>query len=206
LSVLKYAYQSIDITSRWWPVAQRYLGIVEGRVTALGGDPTLVLPDPTGNSINGRRRCPGEQEVKGIISCLEYDRRGRFSGFMLAIKLDDEANTSGNGNSNTALKKHSNSTKPQVSPIRKLAPKKFFRESGAELAELLEKCWRSKIIVKICFHEISPERSCNCEAQSPAPLIQKVVLCEPPKSRAHGGGLDELEIDETETVTVKVWD
>jgi hypothetical protein len=171
LSVLKFSYQSIDITSRWWPVAQRYLGIVEGRVTALGGDPTLILPDPTGNSINGQLQCASEQQVEGRVCSLEFDRHGRFLGFSLAIKDEDCDDTH----------KH-------------VPKKKFFRETSHDLAELLEKCWRDMTLVRIFFHEVSSGRHCICESQIPGISIQKVVLCEPPKHRRRDDGMETVEI------------
>ena len=80
-----------------------------------------------------------------------------------------------------------------------------FRESGDGLKDLLEDCWRGKTLVRIYFHEVSADRRCTCECQqSLTTSIQKLVLCEPPKSgRRGGGGSEEIEIDETERVIVK---
>ena len=48
LSIMKWIGASIPKKSRWWPVFQRYLEQLGGRVTYMNGDPTKVYPSPTG--------------------------------------------------------------------------------------------------------------------------------------------------------------
>ena len=48
LSIMKWIGASIPKKSRWWPVFQRYLEQLGGRVTFMGGDPGKVYPSPTG--------------------------------------------------------------------------------------------------------------------------------------------------------------
>jgi hypothetical protein len=50
-AVLLAIAQAIPSTSRWSPVFTRYLQVVAGRVTAFGGDPTVILPSPTGDGL-----------------------------------------------------------------------------------------------------------------------------------------------------------
>ena len=47
----------------------------------MGGDPTVILPDPNGNSIGGRNQACDGKEVCGKVVSLEFDRCGRFDGF-----------------------------------------------------------------------------------------------------------------------------
>jgi hypothetical protein len=56
LSVLRWIGEAIPTTSRWYPVFQRYLEAIAGRVRTFGGDPTEILPSPLGNGVPG---CPG---------------------------------------------------------------------------------------------------------------------------------------------------
>jgi hypothetical protein len=49
LAVLRAINQNIPITSRWYPVFQRYTDVIAGRVKTFGGDPTKIGPSPTGN-------------------------------------------------------------------------------------------------------------------------------------------------------------
>jgi hypothetical protein len=55
LSVLRWIAEAIPHHNRWYPAFQRYLQQIAGRVTAFGGDPTQILPSPTGE---GRKRPP----------------------------------------------------------------------------------------------------------------------------------------------------
>ena len=48
LSVIKWRLQNMNLLSPWYPVLQKYLGLVEGRVTGLGGDPSSIPPSLTG--------------------------------------------------------------------------------------------------------------------------------------------------------------
>lgn len=85
LSVLRWIGQSIPHTSRWYPVFHRYLERIASRVKVFGGDPSLILPSPTGE---GRRKHPPHEECQlpaftGKVSGLVYDRFGDFEGFLL---------------------------------------------------------------------------------------------------------------------------
>jgi hypothetical protein len=82
LSVLRWIAEAIPHHSRWYPVFHRYLTEIAGRVTAFGGDPTQILPSPTGE---GRVKPPGEARVAytGKIAGLLFDHFGDFEGFLL---------------------------------------------------------------------------------------------------------------------------
>lgn len=49
LSVLRWIAEAIPADSRWYPVFVRYLDLMGGRVTGLGGDPDQISPSPDGN-------------------------------------------------------------------------------------------------------------------------------------------------------------
>jgi hypothetical protein len=48
LSILRYIQQTIPTANRWQPIFSRWLNGLAAKVAGLGGDPTKVLPSPTG--------------------------------------------------------------------------------------------------------------------------------------------------------------
>jgi hypothetical protein len=48
LAVLRWIAQEMPQRKRWYPVLLRYIDDVAGRVLGFGGDPTKILPSPTG--------------------------------------------------------------------------------------------------------------------------------------------------------------
>jgi hypothetical protein len=48
LSILRYIQQTIPAANRWYPIFTRWLDNLAAKVAGLGGDPTKVLPSPTG--------------------------------------------------------------------------------------------------------------------------------------------------------------
>jgi hypothetical protein len=48
LSLLRYIHQTIPASSRWHPIFTRWIAGLVAKVAGLGGDPTHVLPSPTG--------------------------------------------------------------------------------------------------------------------------------------------------------------
>jgi len=78
---------------RWYPVLERYISEVAGRVAGFGGDPGQILPSPTGDVPGlpfvpggppGHGRPAGDRlEVTGKIDALTYDHFGDFTGFVL---------------------------------------------------------------------------------------------------------------------------
>jgi murein tripeptide amidase MpaA len=86
LSVLRWIAEAIPHHNRWHPVFHRYLAQIAGRVTAFGGDPTQILPSPTGEGLKPRLPAkPGEARVAytGKIAGLVFDHFGDFEGFLL---------------------------------------------------------------------------------------------------------------------------
>jgi hypothetical protein len=87
-AILQFIGSSIPTGSRWYPVFERYLKQVAGRVKGFGGNPGLILPSGTG-TLPGDGIVPepcdgaGITEVKGKIAGLIYDHFGDFDGFLL---------------------------------------------------------------------------------------------------------------------------
>jgi hypothetical protein len=91
LSVLRWIAQHIPHHSRWFPVFHRYLSQIGGRVTAFGGDPTKILPSPTGDGggKHPHHKVPEGEERRaftGKVAGLMFDRFGDFEGFLLDTK------------------------------------------------------------------------------------------------------------------------
>jgi hypothetical protein len=98
LSVLRWIELSIPVEDRWYLVFRRYVEQIAHRVHDLGGDPTLVKPDPNGIwHVEHRPGEPGEEagerliSFTGKVSALVYDRFGDFVGFRLDTE-DGERN------------------------------------------------------------------------------------------------------------------
>jgi hypothetical protein len=85
LGVLRYIAEAITPANRWDPVFQRYLPLVAGRVTALGGDPSTILPSPSGLGDGHRHPPVTHKDIahEGKISGLIFDGFGDFEGFVL---------------------------------------------------------------------------------------------------------------------------
>ena len=93
LAVLRWMLEVTPSQKRWYPVLERYIGDVAGRVAGFGGDPALILPSPTGDVPGlpfvpggppGHGRPAGDRlEVTGKIDALTYDHFGDFTGFVL---------------------------------------------------------------------------------------------------------------------------
>ena len=86
LSVMRWIAKSIPFANRWYPVFQRYLDVLGGRVKALGGDPNSILPSPDGYEPSAKH--PRKHHERGLaftgkIVGLIFDRFGDFEGFLL---------------------------------------------------------------------------------------------------------------------------
>lgn len=99
LSIFKAIAEKMPTSRRWYPVFQRYLKGIGGRVAGFGGDPTKVKPSPTGLGQPGGPDTHGPGEAgtagepgapessgrgyTGKISGLRFDGFGDFEGFVL---------------------------------------------------------------------------------------------------------------------------
>jgi murein tripeptide amidase MpaA len=142
LSVLRWIGEFIPHHSRWYPVFHRYLSQIAGRVSTFGGDPTQILPSPTGD---GRKKHPRHPEPEGEerraftgkISGLIFDRFGDFEGFLLDTE-DGE--------------------------------RKFFSREK-EIEELAERAWRDRLRITVWAERHEPHRPLSIIIrQPPAPF------------------------------------
>jgi hypothetical protein len=87
LAIMKWRLEHMLPAYRWYPVLQRYISYVSGRVTGFGGDPGKIKPSPIGfpGGKGHGGKDPGEKRVEytGKICALVYDRFGDFEGFIL---------------------------------------------------------------------------------------------------------------------------
>jgi hypothetical protein len=85
LSVMKWVSETIPTTSRWYLIMQRYLRQIGGRVTYMGGNPTVIPPSSTGiwTTKFSHPQPHGERRFVGKVESVIYDRFGDFEGFTL---------------------------------------------------------------------------------------------------------------------------
>ncbi len=99
-AVMQWIGQSIPAVSRWYPVFQRYLQQLGGRVQGMGGDPGKIPPSGDGDvpilggteggggyggGLGGGK---GAHEYSGKVTGLIYDHFGDFEGFLLEVTCD----------------------------------------------------------------------------------------------------------------------
>lgn len=85
LAIMKWRFQQMPRSNRWYPVMQRYISYIAGRVSGLGGNPGTIAPSPTG-TVPIIKPIEYTGKVVGII----YDRFGDFDGFLLCTEWGKE--------------------------------------------------------------------------------------------------------------------
>lgn len=93
LATLRWMSLQMPATKRWYPVLQRYIDYVAGRVQGFGGNPGQILPSPTGwvPGLPEPSPQPGPHhhhehdcdEFCGKIDALIFDHFGDFEGFVI---------------------------------------------------------------------------------------------------------------------------
>lgn len=76
-------HESIPATNRWYPVLQRYVQQVSGRVDGFGGNAGSVNPSQQGIGGGVVGHHPECDEFTGKVAGVIYDRFGDFEGFAL---------------------------------------------------------------------------------------------------------------------------
>ena len=91
LAWLRFLAGSLPAASRWYPVWQRYLEQIAGRVSGFGGDPGKILPSPTG-TVPHHHILPKDHplEFTGKVTGLVHDRFGDFEGLLLLTEHGQE--------------------------------------------------------------------------------------------------------------------
>ncbi|WP_429360875.1 hypothetical protein [Paraburkholderia sp. MM5496-R1] len=129
LAWLKWRLQVASPTSRWYPVLQRYLDLIAGRVSGFGGDPSGIPPSPTGD-VPGHKPSPrpghgrARREFTGKVVGISYDRFGDFEGFTLLTLEGHE---------------------------------REFRGRERNVEELIDRAWRERTLISVFVEEHEPE-------------------------------------------------
>lgn len=90
-AILQFIADSIPSASRWFPVFERYLKQVAGRVKGFGGNPIQILPSGSGTlpgEVKPHEPCR-ENKFVGKVAGLIYDHFGDFDGFILEEGCDN---------------------------------------------------------------------------------------------------------------------
>jgi hypothetical protein len=89
LALFKWKLESIPSTNRWYPVLNRYVQQVSGRVNAYGGNAGGIPPSPGGypGTVSKGHGHPHPHEHRheytGKVAGVIYDSFGDFDGFLL---------------------------------------------------------------------------------------------------------------------------
>jgi hypothetical protein len=88
LAIMKWRLQQMLPGNRWYLVLLRYISLLSGRVSGLGGNVGSIPPSPTGAGpvppgMPGGPFPGSGQEYTGKVIGLIYDRFGDFEGFLL---------------------------------------------------------------------------------------------------------------------------
>jgi murein tripeptide amidase MpaA len=128
LSVMRWIFKGIPHHNRWHPVIRRYIEIIAGRVISLGGDPTQILPTPSGNGGPHLPPPPKPGEhlyFTGKISGLIFDHFGDFDGFILETMHGEEHR---------------------------------FNSREKDVAMLVERAWRERLRITVTTEHHEPHR------------------------------------------------
>jgi Galactose oxidase-like, Early set domain len=83
LAVMRHIFKAIPKQDVWYPIWLRFVGQVEDRVRAFGGDPDSVQPSPSGGETPTAPAPDGAGKVEGKVSRILYDCFGDFEGFVV---------------------------------------------------------------------------------------------------------------------------
>jgi hypothetical protein len=120
LAIFKWRLSQTSPDNRWYPVLERYIGDIEGRIRGMGGNPGTITANPYGNfpvpvtGTSGHHR--REHGETGKVEGLVYDRFGDFEGFLLETEAGHELR---------------------------------FRSREAEIEELVRFAWRDRIVITV---------------------------------------------------------
>src|SRR5271157_526681 len=128
LSIFRWIGEAMPPQRRWYSVFQRYLEGIADRVRGLGGDPTEILPSPTGDGRKHHRpeepECEKRIAITGKITGLIFDHFGDFEGFLLGTEECEH---------------------------------RFFSREK-EMKELAERAWRERLRITVWAEREAPHR------------------------------------------------
>jgi hypothetical protein len=94
LAWLRFLFQTLRPASPWYPVWERYVELISGRVSGFGGDPATIQPSATGTLQHRPKPHPGKDhdilDETGKVVGLIHDRFGDFEGFILTTRRGRE--------------------------------------------------------------------------------------------------------------------
>ena len=95
LAWLLWIKKFIAVDNRWYPVFQRYVDQIGGRVLGFGGNPHEIVASPAERTWLKRQPSGGEgsgegYEYTGKVDGVIYDRFGDFEGFLLLTEHGEE--------------------------------------------------------------------------------------------------------------------
>jgi hypothetical protein len=83
LAIMRWRLHQMTPSSRWHPVLTRYIELVADRVSALGGDPSKILPSPNGAEHRVRDHDEDVVEYRGTVAQVLFDCHGHVDGIVL---------------------------------------------------------------------------------------------------------------------------
>lgn len=96
LAIFRWRLSLMSPGNRWYPVLERYIGYLAGRISGMGGNPGAIEPSPYGapsspiligsHPVHSRREHGETGKVEGLV----YDRFGDFEGFLLETEEGHE--------------------------------------------------------------------------------------------------------------------
>lgn len=92
LAIFKWRLQQMSPANRWYPVLQRYILYLGGRIRELGGDPDQIPASPLGYWEGGEGAKPHDTgaSVTGRVTRVIFDCGGRVEGFVVQECCDRE--------------------------------------------------------------------------------------------------------------------
>jgi hypothetical protein len=88
LAVMRWIWEHMPHQKRWYPVLQRYISDIAGRVQGFGGDPSQIPPSETGQVPELTKKPHHHDciETTGKIRGIIFDHFGDFEGFTVEDK------------------------------------------------------------------------------------------------------------------------
>ncbi|HUJ11436.1 MAG TPA: hypothetical protein VL171_15575 [Verrucomicrobiae bacterium] len=83
LAIMKWRFQQMAPSNRWYPVLKRYISYISARVDGLGGNAAAIEPSLQGVPPRRKNRREADMGYTGKVCGLIYDRFGDFEGFIL---------------------------------------------------------------------------------------------------------------------------
>ena len=84
LAIMKWRLLQTSPSNRWYPVLQRFVSYIAGRVDGLGGNSGLIQPSPWGLPPSKAKPSSAViEEFTGKVREVIFDRFGDFEGFVL---------------------------------------------------------------------------------------------------------------------------